>query len=307
MERMKKQFPIVCLLDACTIINLLHIDEDGRVIRSLSQLRILVCEKVFKEVQKNVFAKVGKFDRIAGHSDKLDKKQITKEIDSKLTIIRGWQILEETIKYDFGQDYFKNIAKITGYDKQNGEFYSAATALAISRNENIKLYFHTDDFPAKMEFSSFFRHQQVGYIEDTADLLVLLYRIDDKFKLKELDLLLSKLATEYNLEVAVLEKKLGQYSLTGRQVRETKRLRENLALLKQKLNQQDFTNLQEIFNFFLKHRTKCRSLCEVLEMHKSVLDLETSNSKKNLIGKIKNLRLKIKKQPIYDLEALLSA
>ena len=45
------------ILDACTIINLLHIDEDDFLLKKLKESKFNVCRKVFEETNKNVFNK----------------------------------------------------------------------------------------------------------------------------------------------------------------------------------------------------------------------------------------------------------
>ena len=53
---------VCCLLDACTVINLIHIDEDDFLLKKIKSLElkkskpieILIDELVFKEIQVNV-------------------------------------------------------------------------------------------------------------------------------------------------------------------------------------------------------------------------------------------------------------
>ena len=45
------------ILDACTIINFLHIDEDEFLIKQLKAKKFNLCRKVFEETNKNVFNK----------------------------------------------------------------------------------------------------------------------------------------------------------------------------------------------------------------------------------------------------------
>jgi len=228
---------IACILDACTVINLIHIDdESGYLINLLSQMDIYLREKVFEEVKDNVYDKIDKLRK----NEKPEAhiiKSIKKDIDQKLTIFRGKQILNEEITKDFGLDYFSRIKTLTSYEKSNGEFYSTALAVYLSRERDIKLFFHTDDSPAKDEFQLFFKFQQIGYIEDTADLLVLLYRINENLSLIALDKALSDLASEYAIEVSILEKKLRLYQIPAKDIKRMKQIKMNLDLLINKLSQ----------------------------------------------------------------------
>lgn len=306
MERIVRDSRIFCILDACSIINLLHIDEDGKLIERLNKLEILICEEVFKEVERNVFTRIGKFDRIAGAKSIFERKQVRKEIDQKLGVIRGWTVLNETINEDFGKDYFAKVAKMTSYKKRNGELDSTAIALALTRTEECKLFFHTDDFVAKAYFKTFYRDQQIGYIEDSADLLLLLYRLDEKFNLKELDELLSRLASEYNLEVSSLIKRLESFNLSAKEYQRTRKLRPNLQELLRKLRNRDFEGLNYLYEFFKKNKSKHSRIFEAFEKHKIVIELEPAQGSTNLIGKIRRLRARLKESPVHDLESLLS-
>ena len=74
------------------------------------------------------------------------------------------------------EDLVELVREISNYSKRaNGELYSSALSLYLSRMEMEKVLFYTDDFPAKSDFRSCFECQQMGFIGDTVDLLVFLH------------------------------------------------------------------------------------------------------------------------------------
>ena len=292
---------ITCVLDACSIINLIHIDEDDFLLKKLKNVDYYLCQKVFKEVNSNVFNKLNKIRKgreLKGQEVKARKE----EIDKTLSLFRRNQMLDNEIKHELGDDIFDQVKKLTGYYKENGEFSSAVLALFLSRckplkhNSNdfvpTKLYFYTDDYPAKNEFDSFYRYQQIGYIEDSADLLVLLYRLDYDFTLKQLDKVLSSLFAEYAREVTLLEKKLRDIknNLPVNLSRD-KFCVKNLDLLIDRLHKFDFIGINEIKESFFRNKTKYTVICNLLKTYKLVFELDYTSY--NLLYKIKSVRKKV--------------
>ena len=94
------------------------------------------------------------------------------------------------------KDFAKHIKK------ENGELSATTLALKLSRDLNNRVFFYTDDYPARQEFKDFFEYQQIGYIQDSVDLLVYLYRLktSDFFPKKKLQNYLSLLSIEYSKE-----------------------------------------------------------------------------------------------------------
>lgn len=172
--------PIV--LDTCTILNLLRIDEDDEFLyKELIKLNINICKTVFDEIYKNI--------RIKTFSDN-QRKYISAHVShfgSNITKCES----------QFEEDYKKNIQKFCNYKKENGEFYSTLISLYICRKEKCRLYFYTDDYPAKSTFENFFNYQQIGTIGDTVDLLLFLYWINSDFNQKRLEFYLRNLLSEF--------------------------------------------------------------------------------------------------------------
>jgi len=292
---------ITCVLDACSIINLIHIDENDFLLKKLKNIDFYLCEKVFKEVNINVFDKINKIRRNEELNSQVVKAR-KEEINKKLNQFRSNQMLDYVIKHDLGDDIFDEVRRLTGYTKYNGEFYSAVLALYLSRckplkhNSNdfipTKLYFHTDDYPAKNEFDSFYRYQQIGYIEDTADLLILIYRLDDNFTLRQLDIALNDLFSEYATEVVLLKRKLRNYkkNLPKNLIRD-KFFVNNLNLLIIKLENIDFNGIIDIKDGFVMNNSKYGTINKILKTYEPVFELDYTSL--NLLNKIKSIREKL--------------
>ncbi len=289
---------ITCVLDACSVINLIHIDEDDFLIKKLKNIDFYLCQKVFNEVCANVYDRIDKYGTKKGN-DNSQVRERKEEIDKVLNVFRSNQKLDSEIQYEFGEDFFRTVQKLSGYSKSNGEFYSAALSLFLSRyklSKNhpngfvpTKLYFHTDDYPAKEQFSSFYLHQQIGHIEDTADLLVLLYRIDDNFTRKQLDRILSNLFSEYAHEVVVLEKKLrGLRETLSVSLLRNKTFMTNLNVLISKLHNYDFNGINELKDYFSQNKRKNKSIFDLIHSFNNVFDMEANSI--SLLDKIKTYR-----------------
>lgn len=298
---------IICILDACSVINLIHIDEDDFLLKKLNEfIEYYLCETVFNEVSANVYTKINRL-RKQKKIKPDEAKERKQEINIILSNYRQKQKRDSKIKKDFGADFFNTVENLTNYSEKNGEFYSTALALYISRFKEIdetnyigtKVFFHTDDYPAKDYFSSFFLDQQIGYIEDTADLLVLLYRLDDNFTLNQLDKYLSNLFSEYASEVIALQKRLQSIkSDLNLKQRRNKEFITNLDSLIYKLSQFKFSGLQETANFFMRKKKNYPKVNEAINHYKMVLDLESNST--GLLQKIRQTRKK--KEIIFRLE-----
>ena len=181
------KIPIV--IDACTIINLLRIDdEDNFLYKHLKSLDVHIAQTVYDEIKKNIFKNI---------IDKAEEKRINTLLPSLPIEFNLHQ--DDAIKKDVGDEYFEQIRSFAGHTKKfNGELYSAILALTLSRTEESKVCFFTDDFPAKEEFKQFFAIQQIGFIEDSIDLLLMLHWLKENFTKSKLITVLSDLRAEYN-------------------------------------------------------------------------------------------------------------
>lgn len=179
--------PIV--IDACSLINLLRIDEDDNFLyKHLKSLDVHISETVYNEIKSNIFKNA---------ISETDAKRIKTLLPLFPTVFKLHQ--DEDIKKDVGIQYFEQIFSYTGHSKKyNGELSSSVLALVLSRYEESIVCFLTDDFPAKNEFSQFFSIQQIGLIEDSIDLLLMLHWSKSNFSRKKLESILSDLRAEYN-------------------------------------------------------------------------------------------------------------
>lgn len=179
--------PIV--IDACTLINLLRIDEDDNFLyKHLKSLDVHISETVYNEIKNNIFKNA---------ISKTDEKRIKTLLPLFPAVFKLHQ--DEDIKKDAGIQYFEQIRSYAGHTKKyNGELISSVLALVLSRYKESRVCFFTDDFPAKNEFCRFFQIQQIGLIEDSIDLLLMLHWSKSNFSIKKLESKLSDLRAEYN-------------------------------------------------------------------------------------------------------------
>lgn len=179
--------PIV--IDACPLINLLRIDgDDNFLYKHLKSLEVHIAETVYNEIRKNVFRNA---------ISETDEKRIETLLPLLPSEFKLHQ--DEEIKRIVGNEYFEQICSFSGHTKKfNGELISSVLALVLSRFEESKVCFLTDDFPAKEEFSSFFKIQQIGFIEDSIDLLLMFHWLKSDFTQKQLENALLDLKAEYN-------------------------------------------------------------------------------------------------------------
>lgn len=292
---------ITCILDACSVINLIHIDEDDFLQKKIEKLDIRINELVFKEIKSNIYNKLNLIDKRKS-PDSTNTKDSIKKIEIQLTYFRSKIKLNEDLFKDFGDDYFQRIGEITGYEKSNGELHSTALALYLSRIESKKIFFYTDDYPAKNEFSNFFEFQQIGQIKDSVDLLVLLFWLDEKFSKKQLLKFLSKLFSEYAIEVSFLEKELKSYlenSVDANFIRNNPGAHENLKKLIYKLSNHDFSNILFHKEFFELKNQKYKIINDIINKYNTVFDLQ--NTSMDILVKIKSLEENLKTKNVYKI------
>lgn len=185
------------VLDACTIVNLARIDEGDFLEDKVKALKVYAVEEVLDEVKKHYVP-----------SDKTSKRQ--------LHIVPFWGGLN---KFDNNEveDMLDLVRNLSDYSKRaNGELYSSALSLYLSRMEGEKVLFYTDDYPAKSDFRSCFEFQQMGYIGDSVDLLIFLYWLSPQgqFSKAELEKYLTALRGEYASKFRELQQKIERYAST---------------------------------------------------------------------------------------------
>lgn len=182
--------PLV-VLDACTILNLLRIDDEDSdfLLKLIRNWRVCLPEQVFNETKLHVWSK----------SYSKEKNEhiliiINREFDHRKTF-------DSAIKKDLDDD-FERLVRFSGHNdkRENGELFCVALALVKSREEEELVSIYTDDYKAIEEFREFCRYHRIGELGDTLDLLTLLYwsTSDAVFQYSLYYSFLENLRAEYN-------------------------------------------------------------------------------------------------------------
>lgn len=185
---------IPVVIDACSLINLLRIDEeDDFLYKHLRLLDIHISDTVYNEFITNVFK---------NNIEDADKDRINALIPN---IQNDFSLHhDEEIKKDIGQSFIDAIVSYSEHKKRyNGEMSSTLLSLVLSRCEESRINFVTDDYPAKEQFNCFFSVQQIGEIQDSVDLLINLHWLfpKEEFPLNKLKNKLIDLRAEYNKNI----------------------------------------------------------------------------------------------------------
>lgn len=279
----------ICVLDACAIINLIYIDiENGNdfLIKKLEDYyRLYISEKVLEEIKKNSYS---------GSWEKVDERT---DIERKIAYFRSFIKPDEIIKKDSGRDFFNMVERLANYKKKNGEFYSTALSLYLSRCNLSPVTFYTDDKPAEGHFASFFRVQQIGKIEDSIDLLIFLYWLNPDFRKTELENLLSEFYSKYAVSVKDLLSYIRKYK-NSRKPQEIKGIKRPLDELEVKLETLDFSGIKEIRRSILKHSRQHPGLCRKFEEYREIFEFDYEKNK-DILTRIRQARENVRKNRIY--------
>lgn len=173
------------ILDACTIINLLRIDENELLYKQIQTLNIKIAECVYNEVINNIF------------KNYISNNDIVR-IKQQLPVLRQYITYDKDIKKDIGTNEFELLKQTTKHSAENGELYSLFLSLILSRSLSTQINFYTDDKPAKERFEQYFMLQQLGLFGDTADLILFLYWYSSNISEHDLKRILDNLKSEYN-------------------------------------------------------------------------------------------------------------
>lgn len=160
---------MIAILDACSIFNLINLSGDGTYLKYTEESfrNVQIVPEVYNEFRKN------KNIAILSDIDNMLEEIISKTVN-RLVDYQDLSRIKEHIFAKF------NTRK---GGKEDGEIISLCLSLYLSRiitnekfGENIlKIYFVTDDFPAKVEFQEFYQINQIGQIIDTIDLLTIMF------------------------------------------------------------------------------------------------------------------------------------
>ncbi|MEO9257153.1 MAG: hypothetical protein ABI207_02155 [Crocinitomicaceae bacterium] len=238
------------IIDACTVINLLHIDEDEFLLKKIKNLEFIICNAVFEEINKNVYKKLEKI--------KPYPKEKRKEIEIKLNYFR-----ERIQNDDSYKDLDENLSKLLSYSKKNGEFYSMLLSFYLNTFNKTRVIFFTDDSPAKKEFTPYLEHHKIGYIEDSVDLLITLYRHNDGFTTADLKRFLSSLYHEYASEIGALEKELVNFEMPKSEIR-NQELAKMLSSLRHSIKKMELEEVSKLYLQVTEDEKKYLSIYDIL-------------------------------------------
>lgn len=256
-----------CVVDACSIINTLLIDENDTLFNKLKLLNIRITKKVFDEIKKNLRKNV------KGSFSIFDRKIV--ELIPFTNVYFDCGSLDEDSAIEL---YEEEIIRMTNYTKKNGEFYCTVCSAVISRSKNSKVIFYTDDYKAKEDFDKFFFIHQIGYIEDTADLIMFLFSSSNNYNKRLMLRLLSNLRSRYLTEHAELVKILQKRSndLTFKE-KDEKKMIDSLVRNLEELN---MNAVKDIVSKLDNRRNK--DIIKLLEERHSLFEINNTYIKKIL-------------------------
>lgn len=186
------------ILDACTLINLLRIDQDEILYDHLTSFNIKIAETVYQEFNANIFKN--------GYTAELRDR-----INRYRTTLSSYIEQNKTIKANISNKLCEEIKAFTLHDKEDGEFYSLLLSLYLSRYEMTQINLYTDDKPATDQFSEYFVFQQLGLLGDSIDLIIYMFCHSDKISEVDLNRFLDNLKSEYNISERVFVKEIEEY------------------------------------------------------------------------------------------------
>ncbi len=281
----------IILLDACTLINILYIDEDEFLIKLLRKLNFFIAEKVYEETKGNLFARLT-FEQ--KNNDDFKDNLRSRLIYLLSNVVRNNHILELT-----DPNFINDSLKVFNYKKQNGELFSSSYSLLLSRLYDTKVVFITDDYPARQHFSEYFKFQQIGHIEDVVDLLVFLSTMAKSFTTIMLNNFFTSILSSYNSQIVSFRKELEKLKsgLTIQQKRDSF-LSKNLTLLIKKLSEFKLEGLKVYRNKF--NERKYSTLRKIIKNYDSVFEIN-SESRIKMMEKVKSTMKLLKKKKLYKI------
>lgn len=281
------------ILDACVLINIIHIDDGEILMKKILNLKPHISDVVFDEIRKNVYKLYEKkIIELTKHKDN--------EIQVKLSYLRNIQYSTTTI-LEYSENFIEDIKKYTNYHKENGELYSIALSSFISKMENSKIIFVTDDYPAKDTFSNFLFYNKIGYIEDSVDLLLFIYSIHNDITNDKLDFFLSNLSSQYSYLISNQEKKLKlfQSNLPMEWIKDNY-IKQKISECILAIENFDYPNLKNIHTE-ISRKKKYDKLTSLLEEGEQLYELGGKKEETNLFLKVKSIREELKRRNIFRL------
>lgn len=286
----------IFVFDACTVINLLHIDEDDILFTEIQKHQIYIAEEVINEIKKNAFKKYSMLDtfQISYEHEKIE------DIKYKISKLIRYQVLNDTIIKDLGTLCAENKDFNANYFKMNGEYFSSCLALLKCREENHLAIFYSDDYPATKKYQKYFEYQSIGFIQDSVDLLMFLYwtsKSINKIKLKKF---LSSLYSEYAIELRLLLEQIRSRRPNIQKIYKDGKLLSILLRLERSLSELQFHELNIIKSDLLVYKTKVPDLIKILESLGKLFEVH-DQKQSDLFIKIKNTKDWINKYEVLKL------
>jgi hypothetical protein len=172
-------------------------------------------------------------------------------------------------------DFFESLKSFCDYTKDNGELHSTLLALYLCRKEGSRLFFYTDDFPAKKQFEPYFSYQQLGAIGDSVDLLLFLFWSVSDFKEKQLKKYLQNLYSEYAIPLKKFSNAIAENKdfWIKAKPRDTK-LKENLSKIENGCKDLDFLIINDAVCFFKSNKSAYPDVNAVINEYPDI-DTET--------------------------------
>lgn len=285
----------IIIFDACSIINLLHIDEDDMLFKEIKKHKIFIAEEVMHEVKRNANNKFRLLDTydVSYEKDKVD------EIEEKINFLIRYKITNAQIKKDCGS-LLEEIKKFTKYYKYNGEFLSSCLSLIKSREENHLVNFYTDDYPATKAFQTYFGFQKIGVIQDSVDLLMYLYWTSENITLKNLKNYLSLLLYEYSIELTLLLDQIRKRKTTIQRLTKDKKIMSLLNELENALANLRFFKINKLKNEIMSFKRQIPDLCDMLNSFSKIFEVD-NQGEDNLFMKIRNTSDWVNKYKIFKI------
>lgn len=283
----------IWVFDACTLINIFCIDDESDFLfRKINlKLDLRISDFVYREVRSNYKFRKSLRDNISQVEIKLGK------LVPRITY-------NKDVSEFFDYNYFDEIGKRANYKKRNGEFYSVSLAFFVSQIEETNVTFVTDDIPAKNDFNLFYWKNQIGLIADTVDLLLLVFRLDENLKKRNIIDFLDNLHSEYALSISQLVKELKLFLSSINSSRKYRRkggLKRKLSDLINQFERNDLSNIIEKRSEI--EQEKDMALNAIFSKHNEAFSVSHSSKTQNYLTKIREAQELIKTNQVFRIMA----
>ena len=221
------------ILDACTLINLLRIDEDEILYKHLQTYNIKIAGTVFNEFKTNIYKN--------GYTSEM-RDRIDRYLPSISLLVES----DENIKNNnnsISNEYCERVQELTHHNKYDGELYSLLLSLYLSRCEMAHVNLYSDDKPAMDQFREYFMIQQLGILGDSIDLLLYMFCHSDKISEIDLGRFLENLKSEYNIRERNFVREIEEYRAKITNVRSRKNIVATLNSIIYNYRSKDFDKL----------------------------------------------------------------